>query len=629
MDIPTLSIGIDELRRLVEAVPVACYVNAMPEGRFVTMNAHMRALMRIDPDANVESMTTISLYADPSRRPGFIKQIRQQGLVRDVDFDGVRSDGTPLPCLASFQAMMWQGREVVLGCMIDITDRKATETALRASEEKFREIAENTSDVIWHLDPDLLITYYGGGSRLIDWLGYDEVIGRSALTFFDPESTERLRAGWMQRTAHEESGVPTERAHYDVRMMNAKGERLWVELMVYPHRNADGTLDGYFGVMRDISARKQAETALRQSETLFRQMFDADPVAKVLVDPETGLITNANSSAARLHGQDLAAFQGWSLAHLIEDPDGGDHDPLALLRDAATTGTPLEFTYRLKDDSHRRVAAHVGTVDVPVPDGAARRHLNVSLFDVTDRQRYALALEHRNADLKDFTAGVSHDLQEPLRLITSYLGLLERRLGDRLAPDEKEFIGFAVDGAVRMRTMIHSLLDYARLDSHALMADPVPLDDVLATVTATLRANLTEAGATVEALRPLPTVMADRRQMTSLFQNLIANAVRYRRPDVPSRITVTWDRQGDRAVLGVQDTGIGIDPKHHDRIFGVFQRLRRTGNDEDSGTGMGLAICRRIVERHEGRIWVESPPEGGTTFRFTLPLAESGTATDP
>jgi signal transduction histidine kinase len=199
---------------------------------------------------------------------------------------------------------------------------------------------------------------------------------------------------------------------------------------------------------------------------------------------------------------------------------------------------------------------------------------------------------------------------------------LERRLGDRLGGDEREFIGFAVDGAVRMRSMIQSLLDYARLDSNVLEPQPVSLQDVLELVQGILRAAVFEAGAVVRVADPLPVVMADRRQIASLFQNLIANAVRYRRPDEDCLITITWERHEDSATISVSDTGIGIDPNNQERVFGVFQRLRRTGDETDTGTGMGLAICRRIVERHGGRIWAVSPGENqGTTFRFTLPLA--------
>jgi PAS domain S-box-containing protein len=616
---------ITELRVFVEAIPVPCVISTRGEGRVLARNKPVTDLLRIPKDQDDTDLRATRFYADPALRAAFLERIAQDGVLRDAEFPIVCFDGTRVDCIGSFQAATWRGEDILVTCVIDVTRHKGTEQALRASEEKFREIAENTSDVIWHAAPDLSLTYIGGGAALVDWLGTPDLLGRHALSFFAPESTPALQSAWMDRIAREGAGEHTARTRHETRLLNAKGERLWVELTVYPHRDLDGRLSGYFGIMRDISERKRAEDALRHSETLFRQMFDASPVCELLVDPESFVIVNANAnaSAARFYGHEPAALAGLSLTNLIVPSGSDDGDPLTPLRGAAKdNGGPVELTHRRADGSHRRMSVHVGALDVSAPDGTPRRYLNLSLFDVTDRERYAVALEHRNADLRDFTAAVSHDLQEPLRLVTSYLGLLERRLGDRLGDDEREFIGFAVDGAARMRSMIHGLLDYARLDSRALEAKPVLLSEVVEIVRGTLRAVLAEAEASLRVPDPLPTVMADRRQIISLFQNLIGNAIRYRRPGGDCIITVSWERNDDWATVSVSDTGIGIDPTNAERVFGVFQRLRVIGDESDTGTGMGLAICRRIVERHGGRIWVESPGRNqGTTFRFTLPLA--------
>ncbi|MBB4287071.1 PAS domain S-box protein [Roseospira goensis] len=617
------------LRALVDAVPLPCAVTALHDGTVLAFNPQMAELLGITGTDLTNVAWAAPFYAEPNRRRELMARVRADGLVRDIEFAALRVDGTPVPCLASFHRVEWQGAAVVVVCLIDIADRKAAELALRASEEKFREIAENTSDVIWHLDLDLTITYVGGGVRLLTWLCRGDLLGRSAGEFFMPEHAAMLRAAREHRLGQERAGITTTVARYEAELLNHAGETLWVELHVYPHRDGTGALVGYFGVMRDISQRKRAESALRQSEHLFRQLFDADPVAKLLVDPETGVIVNANASAARFHGHPPAALNGHSLRDLVEPMCHDPACPLTTLhRTAECGGGPVEMTHILADGTRRLVAAHVGLVDVPGPGGTPRTHFHLSLFDVTDRQRYAAELEQRNTALRDFTTAVSHDLQEPLRLVTSYLGLLERRLDGRLDTDEREFIRYAVGGGARMRAMIQGLLTYARLDTRARAAEPVALDAVVATVQDTLRAALTEAGATLSVPAPLPRVLGDREQLVSLVQNLIANAIRYRHPDRPCHITVVWRHGGGHAEVGIGDTGIGIDPKHHDRIFGVFQRLRQI--DDETGTGMGLAICRRIVARHGGDIWVDSEPRQGATFWFTLRLADprgdSGTA---
>jgi PAS domain S-box-containing protein len=613
---------------LIEAVPVPCTINNRTTGEMLATNRHIRAMLGMDTAEHSGPFYTPQFYANPAYRGELIAQLEDSGVVTDAEFNARRLDGTAVYCLASFQAATWQGMDVIVACLVDIADRKAAERALRESEEKFREIAENTNDVIWHLDSDLVVQDVYGGQRLLDWLGRSPLVGRPALSCFTPQTGARLVEAVRDRYRRETQGTRTGAARYEGELLSVRGERLWIEMMAYPHRDAAGRMVGLFGVMRDISERKRAETALRRSETLFRQMFDAAPIAMLLVEPETGFIFNANASAARFYGTDLAALRGRALADLASpDPDPDpDPDPgtapsmLDQLRDCVSRGdSVVEQTHRLKSGEIRRVAAYVGQVDVPLNEGRTRSLLSVSLVDITDRARYARELENRNRALRDFTVAVSHDLQEPLRMVSGYLGLLERRLAERLKPEEHEFIGYAVDGAKRMHEMIQGLLTYSRLDTRAQPHQPVDLSDVVAAVLAMLRSQLLEHDTTVDVPHPLPTVRADRNQMVSLFQNLIGNAVKYRRRDSACEIAVTWQARGGWAEIAVRDNGIGIDPGQHDRVFGVFQRLRDIP-DED-GTGMGLAICRRIVERHGGRIWVESERGRGATFRFTLPLS--------
>ena len=227
-------------------------------------------------------------------------------------------------------------------------------------------------------------------------------------------------------------------------------------------------------------------------------------------------------------------------------------------------------------------------------------------------------LEASNERLEQFAYAASHDLQEPLRMVTSYLTLVEDRYGDELDEDGQEFIDYAVDGAERMRQMIDGLLAYSRVETQGEPFEPVDLETVLADVRQDLELRLEERDATVE-VDGLPTVEGDGHQLRQLFQNLLSNAVTYSGDD-PPRIRVTAERNGSGWAVSVADDGIGIDPADQERIFEVFQRLH--GREGHDGTGIGLAMCRRIVERHGGEISVDSEPGEGATFTVTLPAAD-------
>ncbi|ELY64062.1 sensor histidine kinase [Natronococcus jeotgali] len=254
-----------------------------------------------------------------------------------------------------------------------------------------------------------------------------------------------------------------------------------------------------------------------------------------------------------------------------------------------------------------------------------------------ERRRYRERLEASNEQLEQFAYAASHDLQEPLRMVSSYLSLLERRYDDDLDAEAREFLAYAVDGADRMREMIDGLLAYSRVETRGDPFEPVDLETVLADVVDDLQFRLEETEATV-SIGSLPRVEGDDDQLRQVFQNLLENAVEYS-GDEPPTVRITADREtasgstpdggesvsrGDgRWVISVSDAGIGIEPDDHERVFDVFERLH--SHEAHAGTGIGLALCQRVVERHGGEIWIEPDPEEGTTFRLTLPDASSGT----
>lgn len=232
-------------------------------------------------------------------------------------------------------------------------------------------------------------------------------------------------------------------------------------------------------------------------------------------------------------------------------------------------------------------------------------------------------LKDSKAELVQFAYVASHDLQEPLRMVSSYLQLLTRRAGDKLDKDANEFIDFAVDGATRMQGMIQALLTYSRVNTKGKPFEPTDCEAVFSKALANLQTPIQNSGAEVTH-DPLPTIVADEAQMAQLIQNLIDNGVKFHNEEQP-KVHVSAKEQGDDWLFAVRDNGIGIDPEFHERIFEVFARLH--GKQDYKGTGIGLSVCKKIVERHSGSIWVESEPGKGATFYFTIPknLKEGGT----
>ena len=248
--------------------------------------------------------------------------------------------------------------------------------------------------------------------------------------------------------------------------------------------------------------------------------------------------------------------------------------------------------------------------------------LRKAIVNIVLRQAEELALltqdlERSNAELKKFAYVASHDLQEPLNQVANYVQLLEMRYDSALDEDAKDFINFAVDGVGLMQTLIDDVLAYSKVDLKGIECELTPVEDALTQAIANLRSRITETQTQI-TYDVMPTLVADRTQLMQLFQNLIGNAIKFRQPDQAPQVHISVERTDEAWLFAVKDNGIGIDPQFFDRIFVIFQRLHT--RDEYPGSGMGLAICKKIVECHRGQIWVESVPTQGTTFYFSLPV---------
>ncbi len=247
------------------------------------------------------------------------------------------------------------------------------------------------------------------------------------------------------------------------------------------------------------------------------------------------------------------------------------------------------------------------------------------LRDSLDQIRHAKAdleqksqeLARSNEDLREFAYAVSHDLQEPLRAVGGFVKLLAKRYKGRLDSDADEFIGFAVEGIKRMQLMIKDLLEYSQVGTKGKEFEPADLSLIIGQAVSNLKAAIEESGASI-TYDALPMLNADAPQLVRLFQNLIGNAIKFRGEEPPS-VHVSAERKGDEWIFFVRDNGIGIDPSQTEKIFAIFRRLHT--REEYPGTGIGLAMCKKIIERHGGKIWVESEPGKGSTFIFTMPAA--------
>jgi len=407
----------------------------------------------------------------------------------------------------------------------------------------------------------------------------------------------------------------------------SSGEPIRFELYFEPFDRwyrvtASRPYEGHFiAAFEEITKRKRAEAKLHESETRFRHFFESAPDYCYMIDPE-GLVVDANPAAFEALGYERDELVGEPIRKVYA-PETLDRMRL-LFEWWRKTGrlSNEEITLLTKAGERRTVLLSAAAVH----DQAGELIHSVSMQrDITQRkamenllERTAAELARSNEDLEQFAYVASHDLQEPLRMVASYVTLLEQRYRGKLDEDADTFIDFAVDGARRMQALISDLLAYSRVDRRGDQFEEMNASACLDDALHALTASLEDSGARIER-GDLPTIAADARQLTQVLQNVVGNAVKFRKPDVPPVVSVEASRDGDDWVFTVRDNGIGIEKRHRERVFEIFQRLHTRAAYE--GTGLGLALCRRIIERHGGRIWLEGDAGDGTTVRFTLPAA--------
>ncbi len=384
----------------------------------------------------------------------------------------------------------------------------------------------------------------------------------------------------------------------------------------------------YVFIRHDLAERRRNGEALQASDKKFRAVMDSAPDAMLITD-EKGKIQIVNLQAKKLFGYSRIELTGLDLAALVigrslpADEAGKEDSSARLLEDRAfrdLRSMGAQFDGVRKDGSSFPLDLSRSPLDV------GSEHLFISAIrDRTDREnaeeamrKFSLDLARSNAELERFAYVASHDLQEPLRMVSSYTQLLAKRYKGKLDANADEFINYAVDGASRMQKLINDLLALSRVGTQAKPSEPVDTGAVLARVISDMQPTIEGAGAEVVKPDQMPTVMADGTQIGQLFQNLVGNALKFRGEATP-RVEVRAEPVENGAFwqFAFHDNGIGIEPQYFERIFVIFQRLH--SKESYPGTGIGLAICKKIVERHGGKLWVDSQVGKGTTFFFTLP----------
>ena len=400
----------------------------------------------------------------------------------------------------------------------------------------------------------------------------------------------------------------------ELRLIRKDVVPIWVRYESSTVQNAVGATV-CLAVVTDITERRQAEEVLRTREQQFQVMFENHDAVMLLINPETGAIIDANSAAARFYGYDFATL----ISKNINDINALDPNEIKTVCSRALHGERNTFIF-----PHRLAGGETRMVEVntsPITHKGQTILFSI-IHDITDRiraeeqLRKTLAeLSRSNEELQQFAYVASHDLREPLRMVVSYTELLAKRYGNQLDDAANKFIAYAVEGATRLQRLIDDLLAFSRVGTKRQPQESAPTGELLDAAVHNLQAAIEESGAVI-TYDALPTVRGDHSQLIQLFQNLVGNAIKFRRPGEPPHIHVTACNLGQEWQFSVADNGIGIDPQFNERIFVIFQRLH--AREQYPGTGIGLAICKRIVERHGGRIWVESMPGEGTTFHFTL-----------
>jgi PAS domain S-box-containing protein len=599
----------DKYRMLLDGVKDYAIFMLDPGGKFLSWNAGAERITGYKAEEIIGQTTSCFFPAEEVglgnpkealRRAAADGRHEEQGL-------RMRKDGSRFQTSVTLTAL-----RAAAGTLVGFSGISRDLSETTDSGAKYRGLLEAA--------PDAMVVVNQGGQIVLlnaqaeTQFGYhrDELLDQPVTNIIPEGFAERLVADGLRSPA----AALAQQIGTGIELTGRRkdGTAFPIELMLSPLDSADGLL--VTAAIRNITARKTAELHLAQMEGRYRGLLEAAPDAMVVVN-QAGNIVLLNLQAEKQFGYHRDELLGQPVKNLI--PEGFAERLVADgLRSAADAlaqqiGTGIELIARRKNGTGFPIELMLSPLD-----SAEGVLVTAAIRDITIRKQaeaHLLLMNRSNEELGQFANIASHDLQEPLRLVASYTQLLAKRYKGKLDADADEFIAFAVDGANRMQRLIQDLLAYSRVGTKSKDLLETSTEHAFQEALLNLRGAIEASGALVTH-DPLPTILADEMEVTQLFQNLVGNAIKYQKPGVP-KIHVSAARNGGEIwTFSVKDNGLGIDRKYFEKIFGMFQRLHK--REEFAGTGIGLAICKKIVERHGGTISVESQPGQGSTFRFAL-----------
>jgi PAS domain S-box-containing protein len=611
--------------------------------------AKYRGLLEAAPDAMVvvnQAGEIVLLNVQAEKQFGYsrdelvgqqVKNIIPEGFAERLIADGTRSaaealaqqigtgieliarrkDGTEFPIEIMLSPLESAEGILVTAAIRDISVRKDAETHLAQMEGRYRGLLEAAPDAMVVVNPGGEIVLLNVQAEKQFGYSRDELVGQQVKNIIPEGFAERLIADGTRSAA--EALAQQIGTGIELNGRRKDGTEFPIEIMLSPLESAEGIL--VTAAIRNITTRRDAETHLAQMEGRYRGLLEAAPDAMVVVN-QAGEIVLLNVQAEKQFGYSRDELVGQQVKNII--PEGfaerliADGTRSAAQALAQQIGTGIELIARRKDGTEFPIEIMLSPLE-----SAEGILVTAAIRNITERKKSEEhlvqtvgELKRSNDELQQFAYVSSHDLQEPLRMVTSYTQLLAGRYKGRLDSDADEFIAFAVDGCNRMQGLIKDLLAYSRAGTNGKVLHEISAENALKEALANLRATIDQSGAVVTR-DALPAIRTDETQLTQVFQNLVGNAIKYRGAEVPHVHVSATKNGGNEWTFSVRDNGLGIDPQYYERIFILFQRLH--GRDEFEGTGIGLAICKKILERLGGRIWVESQPEKGSTFYFALP----------